>query len=805
MSFSPQLNKKEDYSTFGFEPESQEQSSLQPIKKQNQYQDYGFEPEKTEQEKLGAWESIGAGLIEGTYGLAQSALEGPKKGFDALGEFVFGKENMPSPKPQDKDRFALDKLSWGIILDPNKESKVNEALRNLPESKDEWSRRLRVASQAAPISAIGGVSGIIQGLVGSQAGQTIREVFGKEGKFQEFGLGESAAILVDALAGFGANAGYKAAKNYSKTPVNNTSPIFKDNKSSLEKRVVKNTLQNEEKALQNVIDNFSQEQLRGFEQESTALSADRFSEMTESNASAIKRNADNMFRDGQLDTITPIRATSEQSGRALQETANTVFNDEVIAGERAAYSNARKEAEGLSGSAPRTLREAKTLRESLTKNEPTPEQRAVVSYLDDLISDLETVTPAKTQQASKLLDSSGKPFTNAVEIPSSSKPTTKTANDLVDLVQKGNNAVNYGSELRLQSHRLKPILNTLREEVGRVLGKKDSARIAYQEANQLHGRNAEIWGTKYMRNMRFAENPESIVSSSKKPSNMRNMKQAITDPTMQAVGERMVVADVTQSGSSAFNRNVITNLSPELSINARNAAEQLIQVKDPLTSTGGRAALRNSILKDVASAVNTGQPPKRVLELMSTAKGYHMVRESLQATPQSRQVFNSLQRTFLEDVVTSIKDSSGQIDFSKAKNVLQNPETRRVLHEIGGSRLIERFRNLENISNNFERNIKLYSKPEAQTFVKSLIQEGKSTAILGTVLHALHVPWPVITGLGIAKAGGKVAGLTYQALERKILSNPKALHYLEQLSKAATIEELANQLPRLIKELDKED
>ncbi len=776
-AYRPQEDQPEEQESdplSAYRPKSKEEDSEQS---DNSY------PERKEPEKLGKYDSFMAGMIEGTYGLAQTALEQPAEGLAKLGEYAFGEKQKKLPK----DRF--DVLG------------INDFMRELPESKDESSRRLRVAGQTAPLSAIGGIQGIIYNLVGSQVGQTVREVFGKEGKFDEFGVGEAGAMALDLLTSLGLGVGLNAAQNYRATkPINTTPPILKNNRTGLERKVVQNSIQNQESALRNIIDNFSQEQIRGFENEAVNLSPNRFSEMTRSNASSLQRHADEMFRTAQLDNISPLRTTPEQSGRALQQAANTIFNDEVIQAERTAYSTARQEAEGLSGQAPRTLREARELRENLTRNEPTPEQRAVVSYLDDLIADLETTTPASSQPASKLLDSKGNPITPASEIPASSAPTTKSANDLVDLVQKGNNAVNYGSELRLQSHRLQPILNTLRQEVGSVLRQKPAAAAAYQNANQLHGRNAEVWGTKYMRNMRFAENPESIVTASKKASNMRNMKQAILDPTIQALGERMVVADITKSGSSASNRIALESLNPELSPMARHASEQLVNVKDPLTVSGGRAALRNSILKDVASSVNTGLPPTKVLELMSTPKGYQMVRESLAGSQQSRQVFQSMERLFLEDVMTSIQDPSGQINFSKARNVLQNPETRQVLHQIGGDRLIQRFRTLENISANIDTNLSLYSKPEVQSVFKNLVHETKSAAFLGTVLHALDVPWPVIAGLGLAKTTGK---LTYQALQKRVLSNPRAVHYLEQFSKARTVREVERLLPRLLNVLDK--
>src|SRR5690606_19697024 len=126
-------------------------------------------------------------------------------------------------------------------------------------------------------------------------------------------------------------------------------------------------------------------------------------------------------------------------------------------------------------------------------------------------------------------------------------------------------------------------------------------------------------------------------------SNMRNFKDAIADPTLQGVGERLVIQQMTEGGAAQANRNAINKLSPELSMNARNASQELINVKDPLTTSGGRAAVRNDILKDAAQSVATGKRPEKVLDLMQTPKGYNLVREALNGTQESRRLFNSFE------------------------------------------------------------------------------------------------------------------------------------------------------------------
>lgn len=791
LTLNPSKNEV-DYSSFGGtrlddEPIEQAPSmevQAEPIQEESKidYSQFGGKPAEPPKEKVGKFKSALLGLYEGVLGIAGLAQYGVNEWSKGI-EKAFG---------DDSPEMSFEQ-----------ENPILAHLATLPESEDQASRRFRVAGQVVPAAAFGGIPGIVAGLVGSQAGQTVREVWGDEGKFEEFGWGEGTAIGVDIIAGLGTGIAANLARSGGRTAVQEAPSIFRNAQTGLQRKVVQVAIQQEENALNEVINNFSRSQLQGFEQAATNISSNRYTQLTQSNASGLKRQADNMFRNTQLSIISPIEATVEQSGRAIQDAANLTFRNEVLHAERAAYGAARESAEGLTGQAPRTIEEAKALRANLTRVEPTPEQRPVIAFLDGLIADLETTTPASTTPASKLLDSRGNPLVSAIQREATSEPTSRAANELVDLVQRGNQAVNYGGELRQQSHRLIPIMDTLRQEVGQVLGQRPAAAQLYQEANLLHGRNAEVWGTRYMRNVRFAENPEQVISGTKKASNMRNLKQGIQDPTIQGIAERAVVGQITEGGSSASNRNAINNLSPELSPVARQASEQLINVKDPLTTTGGRAAVRNDILKDAAMSVNTGKRPEKILDLMQTPKGYQIVRESMNGSPQSRELFQSFQRLFMEDIVSSVTDKSGVIDFKKARQILQNPETRQVVEQIGGEPLLRRFQQLETFANNFERNVGLYSKPETQSIFKNVIKEVKDVGILTAILHSLHIPWPVIAGLGLAKAGGKIGKVSYNALQKKLLSNPRAVHYLERVSQATTPAELAKQLPRLVAELEK--
>ncbi len=787
MSFSPQLNN--DYSEFGFEPEQPEQqnqnNSAQSSQKSEDYSQYGFEPEK---EKIGLGKSALYGAAEGVLGIPALLQYGVNEWSKGIENALGGEEN--------KQTFE-------------EENPLLNMITKFPESKDESSRRVRSAISGGITGAIGGIPGIIAGIVGSQAGQTVREIFGKEGKFEKFGWGEAGAIGADILAGgvagIAASLARNAARSGGRAAASQVPAIFQEGKGGLAKAHIKQVIQGEKNALNSIIDKFGNSQLRGFEQEVASISPNRYSQLTGANVSGLQKQADQMFRNNNLSIISPLQVTPEQGGRAIQEASNAVFQDTVINAERKAYSAARDAAVDLSGKAPDTLEDAIKLRNSLVSTNPSGEQNPVVNYLNGLIADLEIVTPARTIPASNILDASGNPAIPAQQIAASSVPKVRTANELVDLVQKANQAVNYSSELREQSHRLIPIVNKLRKETGNVLAKNPRAANLFHQANTLHASNAETWGTKYMRNVRFTENPESIITSSGKASNMRNLKLAIPDPTIQGVAERLVIEKMTGSGSSSSNRTALNNIAPELSVNARNAGENLINVKDPLTTSGGISQVRNEILKDAAQSVNAGKRPEKILQLMETPKGYLIVKDALSGSPQGKDIFQAAERLFIEDIYNSITDKNGMIDFAKANNIFKNKEVSQVTEMIGGKGLVSRFEQLETFANAFEKNLQLYSTPQTQSLFKSLFKNVKDAGIVGGILHALHVPWPVIVSLGLGKATIGAANLGYSALQKQVLSNPEAVRLLGLISKSSTTEELAKQVPRLLVEIERQN
>lgn len=767
-----------DYSQFGGTKEDAQPSGID-------YSQFGGSPEvKTNQGKVGKTKSVLYGAAEGLLGIPALVQYGVNEWSKAL-----------ESKDEGEEQPSFEK-----------ENPLLNIINQFPESETEAGRRLRVGTSGTIMGGVGGIPGIIAGIVGSQAGQTIREVYGKEGKFEEFGAGEIGAITADLIAGLGVGIGaslFRAGKGVGAKAAAQVPAIFGEGNTSLERAVIKNTIQGERNALENIVSNFGESQIKGFEQQALSISPNKYTELADASLANQQRMMKEAYVKNNLSIISPLDITPEQGGRAIQESANDIFQTNVIKAEAAAYGSARESAEGLVGEAPKALEEAIKLRDNLIKTTPSGEQNPLVNYLNNFIFDLQVTTPARTIPASNIVGVNGAPLIAEEFVPAITKPKKVSANDMVQMVQNGNQAINYGSEFREQSHRLKPIINTLREETSNVLSKKPEAANAYNSANNLHAKNAETWGTNFMRDVRFTENPENLVPKMTKASNMRNFKEAVPNSPIQGIAERMAVEKITEGGTTATSLKNVANLSPELSPNAKTAANNLIDVKDPLTKVGGKAQIQNEILKETAMAVNSGKRPENLLNLMETPKGYVLVKETLEATPKGKEILNSFERLFIEDIFSSVTDSSGKLNFTKAKNIFKNAEVKQVAEMIGGKGLVQKFEQLEQMALNFEKHHNLYSNPQTQSILKELFKNVKDAGLYGTVLHSLGVPWVAIGAIGLGKAAAGAGKIGFNYIQKRVLSNPKAVAILNQISKSNTIEQLEQQVPRLIAEIER--
>ena len=795
-----------------------------------------FENFPEEDRKLNNKESIAAGVIESVAGplhLASKAGEAlsvqkPESFTDGIGT----KLKLPRETEAELIQKPIEEMSFAEIYaltdddiippsmirpsekqlseaSPEAVSPTKEVLKNLPKSETQTGRRLRNAASAGVLTSVFGPLPTLISIASGQVGQTVREIFGEDG---EGGfLVESAAFIVDLFTSLGLSIGpgilKESLKNSNKAnAIKKISSVFEDNVKYLDKTDAKNIILGEKKALDKVVNDFSKDQIQVFEKEASKTASKPFEKLENIPATSLDDGIQKAYVDAQLNLITPIETTLEEGSRVIQDTTNKIFKSSVIDAEQAAYKKVSQESSKLSGKATETIKLAKKKRAELSSTTPTPDQEQAISFLDTLISDLEHTTPPKKVAGG--LDVSGSFIRDPSVIPSSTLPRTRTANDLIKMVQAGNHSINYDSQVRLQSHRLKPVIDMLREETGNVLQKNAKAFDLWKSANKLHGDNAKLWNTKNMRKVRFGENPESIIKANQTGSNLRNFKQATQNEYLSDFTEKMVIKEITDKGSSKSNNLALNKLQPSLSPRAHRAAKNIISSKNPDSLAGGREALKNKLINDAASSILAGKRPEIVLERMRTPKGYDFVYNTFKRTKNGREIFKSMERLFIEDIFESALTKEGIIDFKKANDIFKNKNIQEVVRKIGGNNLVNRFKELEKASIRFNANKELFKNPKELGFIKEATSKIKNAGILTAVMHSFGVPYEVLAGMGLAKGAFEISKIASKKLIQKVASNPIAVDAIRRLSLAKTGKEASKQILRLhlqSKDWEKED
>lgn len=759
-------------------------------------------------ENLGVAGSIGAGALEGyagMLGLAEMAsmalptvqqAENITLGRDIEAQALYDQETTQSDLIAsllgEDDILPMlpirAKASVQQAATPGSENLVSQLFQSLPASEGLMANVARGASRATIGVAAGGGVGlpVSPAILGGAA------IGGGAA-----GVGEAAGFnpLVSAAMELGTGVGATAfLENLGRAGPVTLSPLAREGKSFLEASAAKAIVQQGESGLNREIEKIASSQLRDMELATGRLSESRFAELAplRTTLSEEQQQLQQLARNGILDTVHPTEATNQTAMTRIQNAVNQKFQESVIEAEAAAYSAAKAKSATARFSTPNTLQQAKNLRADMMRVAPSPEQEAVINELNRFIGAIEE------GRGPQILGPDGMAFGEGLA-------PAQMANEHIQNLQNANRFVSYDSALRSQSDRMKPILATYRREIAGKL--PEDAREAWNAANSLHARNAEIWGTRYMRGLRFEEVPERILSQTKTPSNLQNLKKAMGRSRFVSLMERQIIDDITAKGSAESQRLALKQLAPRLTPTARRAAKELVDLGDKVGSQGARAAEKKALLSDIVQAAETGQPPTKALGLYETAKGRRFVHESLGKTEQGRQVAKSLDRMYTESLVNEFTKADGTLNIAKVKDIFNSPngkEIKAVLRDIGGQDLVNRFEGLARIAENIEKNVAIYTKPSFREGLRTLLQTGQNHLLISGMLHLFHFPTAFLLSAGIVRAGAASLRKVSSLAINTALRNPKIYRALEQMSRSQSAELSLRLLPQIIGSIENE-
>jgi len=142
---------------------------------------------------------------------------------------------------------------------------------------------------------------------------------------------------------------------------------------------------------------------------------------------------------------------------------------------------------------------------------------------------------------------------------------------------------------------------------------------------------------------------------------------------------------------------------------------------------------------------------------MKTREGYSAVKDILNQSPEGRQMFKSLQKQTVENLMSSVV-KEGQIDFVKARDILSDPHMRDIVKEVMGESGVKFFRELEFYGKNMAENLQRFKAAEPSIFKKffdKITSHSSRTVFYALTPYTMGKSLYGIAGIYALKAGRK--------------------------------------------------
>ena len=169
--------------------------------------------------------------------------------------------------------------------------------------------------------------------------------------------------------------------------------------------------------------------------------------------------------------------------------------------------------------------------------------------------------------------------------------------------------------------------------------------------------------------------------------------------------------------------------------------------------------------------ISLSKEPEKILSKMNTIQGIRDVKSALSTSPEGKELFNSLKRNKIEEVVGSnlINGATEQLNLGAFSKLLEKGNNRQVLQEILGPESFKRLERLQKNVGSLQSSLNKYynssKTASTATDVAVIIAGGK-----GVLSILTGNPWPLIATLGSVFLAKKTSAL---------LSDPKFLKTLE--------------------------
>ncbi len=713
---------------------------------------------------IGNFGSLGQALIQSPLTLALSPEQreiAATPGMQARAEM----EKEPGLTESQKVALYGDEEDLiGLPILPGQRKKLREEAAKIPEGghTQEIIRRL---TRTLPLLAGGPMSAALGGA---------SEITGLGGRevAKKLGAGEIGQTAADIITGFyGASKFQKAfAPKIVKEAQKIVPKIATKLKKPAERAVTKAELIANPNKIQKEINKLGSDSIKKYEDKVGTLAEDTFTK-PEFNAREIEDSLVKETKEAAIRSISPKVAHSEAAWNMVAEGVNKELKqarDQYRGLYRASEQQARKMEYLFTETATEAKKLQKQLKKITTKGKGQSEiERALGSTITDL-----TIKPMSQKKFAKALtklmsankDSKIIDFTEVQKLLEGKKLTT--VDKAMALKRNLSDVINYEDLSPSVKDLLRPLVKTLKGEILEALDPRPLVKTAYQKAESKFASTAKTFNKDAITFLRAKDAPETAASKFLVGSNVKYLKDALKgSPDAWEAVEGQILKEISKKSVDS-GREILKEVGPHLTTNARKVAEDLISMGDKLTSKGAQNIMRAKMLESIQTAVSTGQRPDYALKLMQNPIGYKQVKNALSRSPKGNKMWKALQSQAVEDIFQSTLDKNKQIDWNKAKDLLRDPHVNKIIKDAVGQEGLKFFKELTKYGKNIVQNLETFGAKTPATIRETVVNTMGFT-LKSTLASMVGGKLGLLAYLGL-----KVVPKVSKAVYYKMLASP---------------------------------
>lgn len=520
----------------------------------------------------------------------------------------------------------------------------------------------------------------------------------------------------------------------------------------------------------------SEEMLGNFEQSLEKVAEPRFKDVGTFRAADIESSIVKENQKAILDSISPIGDTKKASWEGLQSFVNENF-EAVKESYTKMYDVVEQSAKNVKVVPKNTFEAAskiyKDLQRSIIK---APEEGGVKKALQEVLTQLKPLTHG-----------------NVNAIPLDSLLAGKRS---INRLLRKSDVIPGPVDL------LKPVSRAMKLDTLAALESRPAVKRAFEAAEDTFKKAQEVFHNDAMLKMKKTPNPEELSSFFTKPSNLQKLNTALGENRqIKDFADRLIVENIASKSTEAA-REMARETREFLGSKARKGLDDILEYGDKLTSKGQQSLTRGKVLEDLQRSFDVGEKPAYTLKVMQNPVGYDLVKSTLNRSPKGKKMWKSLQRQTFEDLIASSLDKNKQLDFEKAKDILDNPHMKTMIQEGLGDKGMKFFKQLENYGENMAKNVRAFAikdKPFFEKFSEKYLGTGAKYA-----LYALAGPTKGLTLLPFL--GREVMKKARLKSLHKILEKPEGQQIIKEMGQPnLSTQRISNLLKRFALVIKKQE